>query len=115
MSSFLELILDQGTDFARDITIADDITGANVNVSGYVVHCNARKSYTSYSQNTNVDIILTCTVTDGPNGAIRISQTAANTVGYYPRRYVYDLLTIAPSGVRTRVLEGTLTVTARVS
>jgi len=115
MPSFLELMLDQGTTFSRDITLTDDITGGNINVVGYTVCCNARKSYSSYSQNANVDIVFTTTILDGPNGTVRISQTAANTAGYYPRRYFYDVLTINATGQRTRVLEGILTVTPSVS
>jgi hypothetical protein len=116
MPAFLELIMDQGTDFSRDIALSDDITGGNINVVNYTVKCNARKSYTSYSSNTSQpDVIFTTTILDGPNGVIRISQTSANTANYYPRRYWYDILTIGPTGLRTRVLEGTLTVTPSVS
>ena len=116
MPAFLELILDQGTDFSRDIALSDDITNGNINVVGYLVKCNARKSYTSYSSNTSTpDVVFTTSLVDAQNGVIRISATAANTANYYPRRYWYDILTIGPTGLRTRVLEGTLTVTPAIS
>lgn len=115
MPAFLELIVDQGADFSRDLTLTDDFNNANINVVGYVVCCNARKSYSSFSPNTTPDIVFITSLVDAKNGAIRISQTAANTASYYPRRYWYDVLTIAPSGLRSRVLEGTLTITPSVS
>lgn len=115
MPAFLELILDQGTDFSRDLTLTDDFNNANINVVGYTVCCNAKKSYASYAPNTVPDIVFITTLVDAPNGSIRISQTAANTANYYPRRYWYDVLTISAAGLRTRVLEGTLTVTPSIS
>ena len=115
MPAFLELILDQGTDFSRDLTLTDDTTNANINVVGYIISCNARKSHSSFSPNTTPDIIFITTLVDAQNGSIRISQTAANTTNYYPRRYWYDVLTISAAGQRSRVLEGTLTVTPAVS
>jgi hypothetical protein len=115
MPAFLELILDQGTDFSRDLTLTDDFNNANINVVGYIVCCNARKSYSSFAQNTTPDIIFNTSLVDAQNGAIRISQTAANTATYYPRRYWYDVLTISAAGQRSRVLEGIITVTPSVS
>ena len=115
MPAFLELILDQGTDFSRDLALADDVTNANINVVGYIINCNARKSFSSFSQNNTPDVIFKTTIVDGPNGVIRISQTAANTANYYPRRYWYDVLATSTAGQRSRLLEGTLTVTPSIS
>lgn len=115
MPAFLELILDQGTTFSRDLTLTDDMNNANINVVGYVICCNARKSYSAYAPNTTPDIVFNTAIIDGPNGAIRISQTASNTANYYPRRYWYDVLSIAPVGTRQRLLEGILTVTPSIS
>lgn len=115
MPAFLELVLDQGTTFVRDITLTDDYNGANINLVNYTVSCNAKRSYSAFAQNPNADIVFITQVLDPPNGLIRIYQTASNTANYYPRRYFYDILCTDISGVRTRVLEGTLTVTPSVS
>lgn len=116
MPAFLELLLDQGTTFTRDITLTNDLNGLAINLVGYEVHCNARKSFYSHSKDrANADIVFITTLVDAPNGMIRLSQTAANTANYYPRRYMYDVLCIDSAGVRTRVLEGTLTVSPSVS
>lgn len=115
MPAYLELILDQGTTFIRDITLTDDYNGANINLVNHVVSCNARKSYSAYSQTSIPDIVFKTELLDSQNGLIRISQTAANTANYYPRRYFYDILITDGGGTRTRVLEGTLTVSPSVS
>ena len=115
MPAFLELFLDQGTTFSRVINLTDDNTGANINLLNYIVSCNARKSYTAYSPNTSPDIVFRTEVIDGANGQISITQDASNTANYYPRRYWYDVLAIAPNGDRSRLLEGIITVTPSVS
>lgn len=116
MPAFLELFLDQGTTFSRILSLTSDETMANINLQNYIVTCNARKSYTAYqASGTSPDIVFNCQVIDGKNGVIQISQTASNTANYYPRRYWYDVLSISPTGDRTRLLEGILTVTPSVS
>lgn len=115
MPAYLELLLDQGTTFIRDITLTDDYNGANINLVNHVVSCNARKSYSAFAQSSNADIVFKTELLDPQNGLIRISQTASNTANYYPRRYFYDILVTDSGGTRTRVLEGTLTVTPSVS
>lgn len=116
MPAFLELFLDQGTSFSRTLTLTDDTTNANLNIQSYIVCCNARKSYTSFSpSNSTPDIVFSCNVVDGKNGVVTISQTSQNTANYYPRRYWYDVLAISPAGDRSRLLEGILTVTPSVS
>jgi hypothetical protein len=116
MPAFLELFLDQGTTFIRTLTLTDDTNGGSLNVLGYTISCNARKSYTSFSpSNSSPDIVFSCNVVDGKNGVLAISQTASNTANYYPRRYWYDVLAISTDGTRSRLLEGILTVTPSVS
>lgn len=116
MPAFLELFLDQGTTFSRTLTLTDDRTNANLDITNYTVTCNARKSYTAFSATgASPDIVFSCNVVDGKNGVVTISQTAVNTANYYPRRYWYDVLATSPTGVRSRLLEGIVTVTPSVS
>ncbi len=115
MPAFLEILLDQGTTFIRDITLTDDYNGAAINLVNYTVTCNARKSYTAYSQSANADIVFNTQILDAANGLIRLYQTPENTANYYPRRYFYDVLCTDEYGTKTRVLEGILTVTPSVT
>lgn len=111
MAAYVELILDQGTTFNNIINLADDVTNANVNISGYTVRSQMRRSY--YSANATANI--TCTITDGANGEITMSLDANTTANIKSGRYLFDLETVTGQGVVNRVLEGIITVTPGVT
>jgi hypothetical protein len=111
MASYVELFLDQGTTFNNVITLTDDITNANINISGYSVRSQMRRSY--YSINATAEIV--CSITNAPNGQITMSLPAANTSNIKPGRYLFDVDTTDPYGTVNRVLEGIITVTPRVT
>ena len=111
MAAYAELYLDQGTTFNNVINLTDDVTNAYINVSGYVVRSQMRRSY--YSQNASANI--TCTITDAPNGEITMSMTAANTANLKAGRYLYDLEVTDINGTVSRILEGVITVTPQVT
>jgi hypothetical protein len=111
MAAYAELYLDQGTTFNNVINLTDDLTNAYINVSGYVVRSQMRRSY--YSQNASATI--TCTISDAPNGEITMSMTAANTANLKAGRYLYDLEVIDTAGTVSRILEGIITVTPEVT
>lgn len=111
MAAYAELYLDQGTTFNNVINLTDDITNAYVNVAGYTVRSQMRRSY--YSANASATI--TCTITDAPNGEITMSMTAANTSNLKPGRYLYDVEMVDTIGTTSRILEGIITVTPEVT
>ena len=111
MAAYAELYLDQGTTFNNTINLTDDVTNAYINVSGYVVRSQMRRSY--YSANASATI--TCTITDAPNGEITMSMTAANTALLKAGRYLYDLEVVDTAGNTSRILEGIITVTPEVT
>jgi hypothetical protein len=110
MAAYVELYMDQGTTFNNVINITDDVTNAVVNVSGYTITSQMRRSY--YSANATANII--CTITDASNGEITMSMTSANTSNIRPGRYLFDVKTINTSNVVSRILEGIVTVTPQV-
>jgi hypothetical protein len=110
MAAYVELYMDQGTTFNNTINITDDVTNAVVNVSGYTITSQMRRSY--YSANATANII--CTITDASNGEITMSMTSANTSNIRPGRYLFDVKTINTSNVVSRILEGIVTVTPQV-
>jgi DNA-directed RNA polymerase alpha subunit len=111
MAAYVELYMDQGTTFNNIINLTDDVTNLALNISGYVVRSQMRRSY--YSANATANI--TCTISNAANGEITMSMTAANTSNIKAGRYLFDLETIAPGDVVTRVLEGIITVTPEVT
>lgn len=111
MAAYVELYMDQGATFNNIINISDDITNANVNISGYTATSQMRRSY--YSQNASANII--CTVTDPLRGEITMSLPAANTANIEAGRYLFDVKLTDTSNVVSRVLEGVITVTPSVT
>lgn len=111
MVAYVELYMDQGADFYNTVNLTDDLTNAYINVYGYSVSSQMRRSY--YSANATAD--LNCTISDYANGQIILSLESANTSSIKPGRYVFDLLTTDPFGATNRLLEGIITVTPGVT
>lgn len=111
MGAFVELFMDQGTTFNTIINLSDDLTNANINVSGYTVRSQMRRSY--YSVNATANMI--CTITDSANGEITLSLSANTTANIKAGRYLFDLETVDTLGTVTRPLEGIITVTPEVT
>lgn len=111
MGAFIELYVDQGTTYNNTIDLADDSTNAPINLSGFSVRSQMRKSYYS----ANVSEYISCSISDSANGKILMSIPAANTTNLSAGRYVFDLETVSPLGAVSRVLEGTITITPGVT
>ncbi len=104
MAAFTELNLEQYANFSTTVNV-EDSAGSAINLQGYSVASQIRKSYYSTTA-TN----FTATVTGIANGEITISMTAANTANITPGRYLYDLVITSPTTVKTRVVEGIVVV-----
>ena len=102
------LIIDQGVDYSTVLSLTDD-DGNPVTLSGYTANAQMRKTYTSstaYAFSTAVDASL---------GTIALTMTANQTANIVSGRYVYDVFTTDGSGLKSRVVEGIVTVTPRVT
>lgn len=111
MAAYTELYLDQGATFNNIINLTDDITNAPINIAGYTITSQMKRSY--YSSNITANIV--CTVTNYSNGEITMSMTAANTAKIKAGRYVFDVKLKDQVNIITRVLEGIITVTPQVT
>lgn len=109
MATYSNLFIDQGSDFnfRVDLTTA----AGSVDLTSYTGRGQLRKSYTS---STAVDFTISI---DVANSEVNASLTAAQTAAIKPGRYVYDIeiLSAAATPIITRVLEGQLDVTPRVT
>lgn len=104
MAAYSELIVEQYADFSTTVNV-EDSNGDAINLSGYTAASQIRKSYYSSTANN-----FTASVTGTANGEVTISMTAANTANISPGRYLYDLVITSPVGVKTRVVEGIVTI-----
>lgn len=108
--AYVELTLDQGTTFETSLTLTND-DQTTINVTNYAFSSQIRKSY--YSTNPTANIIVT--VSDAANGNVKLSMDSANTSNVKAGRYLYDLIMTDTGGVKTRVIEGIITVTPQVT
>jgi len=105
MAVYSDLSVDQGTDFSAEILV-DDTDGTTANLTGYSVAGQIRKTYSSTTA-----VALTCTVQDAAAGKLTIALSNSTTNAMKAGRYVYDVeITKTSSGIKTRVIEGQLTV-----
>lgn len=111
MAAYVELYMDQGSDFNNIINLTDDVTNAHINLASYSARSQMRRSYYS----TNATANITCTITDPANGEITMTMTAANTSNIKAGRYLFDLETTSPANKTSRVLEGIITVTPQIT
>ena len=109
MAAYTELNVEQYATFSTTVNV-EGSAGAAVNLFGYTAASQIRKSYYSSTANS-----FTTTVTGIANGEITLAMTAANTGNLTPGRYLYDLVITAPSGTKTRVVEGIVNVLAGVT
>lgn len=111
MAAYVELLIDQGANFNNIITLTDDTSNTAINISGYTVRSQMRRSY--YSVNAAANIV--CTISDAANGQVTMSLGSSNTSNLTPNRYLFDVETETSTGVVSRVLEGIITVTPGIT
>ena len=111
MAAYVELYIDQGTTFNNIINLTDDVTNTPINVSGYAVTSQMRRSY--YSANISANI--TCTLSNVANGEIIMSMTAANTTNIKAGRYLFDVKATDTYNNTSRILEGIITVSPQIT
>jgi nucleoside-triphosphatase THEP1 len=111
MAAYVELYMDQGSDFNSVIQLTDDLTNEDINVAGYIVTSQLRRSYYS----TNASASLVCSITDAASGEITLSLAAANTANLKPGRYLFDVKLVDEVGVTSRPVEGIIEVLPQVS
>lgn len=109
MATISNLFIDQGANYSNIITVAAN-TGSPLNLTGYTVKSQMRKSYTS-----STFYNFTASVYDVDNGKIRLELTAAQSQAIVPGRYLYDVEITSGAGNKTRVVEGIVTVSPEIT
>ena len=109
MATYANLFIDQGSDF--NFTLDLSTTVGLLDLTNYTARGQIRKSYTS---STSVDFDISINVS---NSELTCSLTSAQTSLLKYGRYVYDIeiLSSDDPAVVTRVVEGQVDVTPRVT
>ena len=109
MASISNIFIDQGATFTTTVTVTD-ANGDAVNLSGYSVAAQIRKTFLSSTATA-----FTATISNASSGEITISLTPTQTTALEAVRFVYYVLITASGGTKTRVVEGQVTVNPSVT
>ena len=109
MASISNIFIDQGATFTTTVTVSN-ANGDAVNLSGYSVAAQIRKTFLSSSATA-----FTASISNASSGEITISLTDTQTTALEAGRFVYDVLITASGGTKTRVVEGQVTVNPSVT
>ena len=104
------IVIDVGADFAQTFNL-ETISDAPLDLTGYSGSSKMKKHPSSLTTAANFNVSF-------PNatlGEVKIALGSTITNGLKPGRYVYNVLLIDPSNVKTRVVEGSAIVTAGVT
>ena len=110
MASILNLIIDQGTTFSKQITVYGTDGTTVENLTGATATSHIRKNYTS----TNYTIV-NATINAPLTGVIVMSLTDVQTAALKSGRYVYDLQIVKADTTVSRIIEGIITVRPEVT
>jgi hypothetical protein len=109
MSTKANLVIDQGSTFSVTVDFFDE-NGDPLDLKGYSAKSQIRKWYTSTAY-TDFDTFI-----DPTAGTITLQLDDVSSGELSAGRYVYDLeITYDSTNVVTRLLEGIITVTPRVT
>jgi hypothetical protein len=109
MATVANLFIDQGTDFSATISLKNQ-DGTSINLTGYTVASQFRKSYQS-----STSVNFTVTITSASEGKIELSLSDTATSGIRAGRYLYDVEITSPGGIRKRALEGIVVITPEIT
>ena len=109
MATYANIFIDQGSDFSFTLDLSTTI--GLLDLTSYTARGQIRKSYTS---STSVDFDISINVSDSE---LTCGLTSAQTSLLKYGRYVYDIeiLSSDDPAVVTRVVEGQVDVTPRVT
>ena len=110
MSGTHNWTIEQGANWSRRVTwLVADVA---VNLTGYTARMDVRLRHSSADKVLALSSSPAAGITlGGMAGTIDLALTAAQTAAIGEGLYVYDLELVSSTGVVTRLLEGTVTVT----
>lgn len=102
------IIIDQGADYSTAIELTDDQESV-VDLTGYTANAHIRKTYTS-SNATPFTVSVNAAF-----GVLTLDLTANASANMVAGRYVYDVVITSNTAIKSRVVEGIVTITPRVT
>ena len=109
MATVSNLFVDAGATYSNIISVAAT-NGQALNLTGYSVASQMRKSYSSSTAYN-----FTASIYDAANGKVRLQLTPSQSEAIPAGRWLYDVEITSPSGNKTRVVEGIVTVNPQIT
>lgn len=101
----VNVVIDQGADFAQTYNLQSSSTNAALNLTGYSAVAQLRKHASSSKRYD-----FTVSFPSRTAGQIKLSLTDTITSRIKPGRYIYDLVLTDTTGLKERVIEGSALV-----
>lgn len=109
MATVANLEIDQGSDWVSEITLEND-DGTPMNLFDFTVYSQFRKSFGSL-----IGYSFVASVLDATNGKISLSLSGITSSGIRAGRYLYDIEIISGNNVKTRVVQGIVTINPEIT
>jgi hypothetical protein len=109
MATISNLYVDSGSTYSNILTV-NSSDGQPLNLTGYTVASQMRKSYSSSTVYN-----FTASVHQAVQGKIRLQLTDEQSEAIPPGRWLYDVEITSSSGATTRVVEGIVIVTPQIT
>jgi len=109
MATISNLYVDAGSDYSNIITVAAT-NGQPLNLTGYTVAAQMRKSYKS-----SLAYSFTASIYDANAGKIRLQLTPSQSESIPAGRWLYDVEITSPTNSKKRVVEGIVTVNPQIT
>jgi hypothetical protein len=109
MATISNLYVDAGATYSNIITVTAS-NGQALDLTSYTVASQMRKSYSS-----STVYAFTASVYDATTGKIRLQLTSTQSEAIPAGRWLYDVEITSPSGTKTRVVEGIVTVNPQIT
>jgi hypothetical protein len=109
MAATYNITIEQGADWQRDLFITTATQGT-INVSGRTFTSQIRQ----YPSGT-VATAIVCSVVSAAGGQVRLSVTSAASLLVPTAGAKYDLFMVTSAGVSTKLLEGAVTLSPRIT
>jgi hypothetical protein len=109
MATVSNLFVDAGASYSNIISVAAS-NGQALDLTGYTVASQMRKSYSSSTAYN-----FTASVYGTTTGKVRLQLTPEQSSLIPAGRWLYDVEITSPSGTKTRVVEGIVTVAPQIT
>ena len=114
MASTYNINIDQGATYTLAISYKDS-NNAAINLTNYTAAMQLRATYSSVDAVLSLSSPSNGIVITGATGLISITITDTQTAALSANSFVYDLEITSPSNVKTRLIQGSATISPEVT